>query len=86
MPFHMYGSILAMGAGVVHLIASDCENPLPELGLLLCGILVVTGVLCRWKAIKASFRKVLYQFHVSLMVSGVLLAILLVGHAGMSSD
>jgi hypothetical protein len=87
MPLHTYLSIIALGLGILHLILSSCAaNPLPELGLILSGILVVTGLLFKWKAVPSKFRKYLYKFHTSLIVSGVLLAILFAGHAVMDSD
>jgi hypothetical protein len=87
MPLHTWLSILALGLGILHLTLSSCAaNPLPELGLILSGILVTSGLLFKDKAVPASLRKTLYQFHVSLIVSGVLLAILFTGHAVMSSD
>jgi hypothetical protein len=87
MPLHTWLSIPALGLGILHLTLSSCAaNPLPELGLILSGTLVTSGLLFKWKAIPASLRKTLYQFHASLIVSGVLLAILFIGHAVMSSD
>jgi len=87
MPFHTYLSVLALGLGILHLTLSSCvTNPLPELGLILSGILVASGLLFKWKAIPNTVRKALYQFHASLIVSGVLLAILFTGHAVMGSD
>jgi hypothetical protein len=87
MPLHTWLSLLALGLGILHLTLSSCAaNPLPELGLILSGILVTSGLLFKWKAVPASLRKTLYQFHASLIVSGVLLAILFTGHAVMSSD
>ena len=87
MRFHTYLSILALGLGILHLNLSYCAaNPFPELGLILSGILVATGLFFKWKAVPAALRKVLYQFHASLIVSGVLLVILYTGHAVMDSD
>ncbi len=87
MPFHTYLSVLALSLGILHLTLSSCvANPLPELGLFLSGILVASGLLFKWKAIPATFRKTLYQFHASLIVSGVLLVILFTGHAVMDVD
>jgi hypothetical protein len=87
MPFHTYLTILALGFGILHFTLSSCiANPLPELALILSGILVASGLLCKWKAIPATFRKALYQFHASLIVSGVLLVVLSTGHAVMGSD
>jgi uncharacterized membrane protein len=87
MPLHTYLSIAALGLGILHLTLSSCiANPFPELGLILTGILVTTGLLFKWKAIPALLRKTLYKFHASLMVTGVLLVILFVGHAVMGSD
>ncbi len=87
MPFHTYLSILALGMGILHLTLSSCvSNPFPELGLILSGILVVTGLLFKWKAVPSKIRKSLYQFHASLIVSGILLVILYTGHAVMDMD
>jgi hypothetical protein len=87
MPLHAYLSILALGLGILHLYLSTCAaNPFPELGLILSGILVATGLLFKWKAAPTILRKALYQFHASLIVSGVLLAMLFTGHAVMDSD
>ncbi len=87
MPFHTYLSILALGMGILHLNLSSCNaNPFPELGLVLSGVLVASGLLVKLKAIPSKIRKPLYQFHVSLVVTGVLFAILLVGHFVMNND
>jgi hypothetical protein len=87
MPFHIYLSVLALDLGILHLILSSCvANPLPELALILSGILVASGLLYKWKAVPTNFRKILYQFHASLIVSGVLLVVLYTGHALMGSD
>jgi hypothetical protein len=87
LPLHTWLSVLALGLGLLHLILSTCAaNPLPELGLILCGLLVATGLLFKWKAIPATLRKTLYQFHASLIVTGALLLILFTGHAVMDLD
>jgi hypothetical protein len=87
MSLHTYLSIAALGLGILHLTLSSCiANPFPELGLILTGILVATGLLFKWKAIPPIFRKSIYKFHASLMVTGVLLVILFIGHAVMGSD
>jgi hypothetical protein len=87
LPFHTYLSIAALGLGILHLTLSSCiANPFPELGLILTGILVTTGLLFKWKAVPALLRKSLYKFHVSLKVTGILLVILFTGHAVMGSD
>jgi hypothetical protein len=87
MPFHNWLSLPALGFGVAHLTLSSCEgNVLPEIGLILAGVLVATGLLIKLNLIPKSFRKALYQFHTSLIVSGLLLAILLIGHEALGSD
>ena len=87
MPFHTYLSILALGFGVLHLSLSTCvANPFPEWGLILSGVLVATGLLFKWNTLPKAFRKSLYRFHNSLIVSGILLSILLFGHAIMEID
>jgi hypothetical protein len=87
MPLHTYLNILALGFGILHLTLSTCSaNPFPEWGLILSGLLVGTGLLFKWKVIPTKFRVSIYRFHTSLLVTGVLLAILLVGHSIMSID
>jgi hypothetical protein len=87
MPLHTWLSIMALGLGILHLTLSSCVgNPFPELGLILTGVLVTTGLLFKWKAVPSAFRKTLYQFHSSLIVLGVLLVILYTGHAVMGLD
>jgi hypothetical protein len=87
MPLHTWLSIAALGLGILHLTLSSCiANPFPELGLILTGVLVTTGLLFKWKAVPALLRKTLYKFHTSLMVTGILLVILFAGHAVMGSD
>jgi hypothetical protein len=87
MPLHTWLSIAALGLGILHLTLSSCiANPLPELALILSGILVTTGLLFKWKAVPAILRKTLYKFHTSLIVTGVLLVVLFTGHAVMDLD
>ena len=87
MPFHTYLSIPALAFGILHLILSSCAaNPLPELGLGLLGILVVTGLIFKGNILPKTFRKTIYQFHSNLIVSGVILLILFIGHAIMEFD
>jgi hypothetical protein len=83
MPFHTYLSILALGLAVFHLSLSTCPNPFPEWGLIGAGILVITGLIVKLRIISwisPKLVKVVYQFHASLVVSGILISILLVGH------
>lgn len=87
MPFHTYLSIIALGFGILHLVLSSCRvNPLPEWGLVLSGILVVTGLLFKWNSLPKNIRKVLYQFHATLIVSGLLFMIIFAGHMIMDAD
>ena len=87
MPLHTYLSILALGLGILHLTLSSCVgNPLPEASLFLLGILVTTGLLCKWNSVPNSIRKILNKFHASLIVSGVILIVLLTGHIVMDMD
>ena len=81
MPYHTYLSILALCFGLLHLGLSNCiANPFPEIGLILAGVLVGTGLLIKVKKFPKILRKYLFQLHTSLIVSGALLTILLVGH------
>jgi hypothetical protein len=83
MPFHTYLSILALVVAIVHLLFSSCPNLLPELGLIIAGILVATGLAIKLRIIakvSPKFVKRLYQFHASLVVSGILITVLISGH------
>jgi hypothetical protein len=83
MPFHTYLSILALVVATVHLLFSSCPNPLPELGLIGAGMLVATGLIIKLRiAPKFSPKLVkwVYRFHVSLVISGILVSVLLAGH------
>jgi hypothetical protein len=84
MPFHTYLSVLALVLAIVHLIFSSCPlNPLPEWGLIGAGILVATGLIIKLRIASKPFPKLIkriYQFHASLVVSGVLVSLLLAGH------
>jgi hypothetical protein len=80
MQFHTYLSILALALAVVHFIFSSCPlNPLPEWGLIMAGILVVTGLIVKLR-IAPKLKNRIYQFHTSLVVTGILLSVLLAGH------
>ena len=83
MPFHTYLSIFALAVATVHLIFSSCPNPLPEMGLIIAGILIATGLAIKLRItakIYPKFVKRLYQFHASLVVSGILVTVLISGH------
>jgi hypothetical protein len=84
MPFHTYLSILALGLAILHLLFSSCPNPFPEWGLIIAGILGVTGLIIKLKIATRIFPKAvkyIYRFHASLVVTGILVFVLLVGHA-----
>jgi hypothetical protein len=83
LPFHTYLSVLALGLAIVHLVFSNCPNPLPEWGLIGAGILVLTGLIIKLRIGPKIFPKLtkwIYQFHASLVVSGILISILFAGH------
>jgi hypothetical protein len=83
MPFHTYLSLLAFGLALLHFLSSSCPNPFPEWGLLIAGILVISGLLIKLRIASKVFPKsvkFIYRFHASLLVSGILVAVLLAGH------
>ncbi len=83
MPLHTYLSILALVVATVHLRISSCPNPLPEWGLIIAGILVATGLIIKLRIaskVSPKLLKGIYRFHVSLVVSGILISVLLAGH------
>jgi hypothetical protein len=86
MPFHTYLSILALVVATVHLLISSCPNPLPEWGLIIAGILVATGLIIKLRIaskVSPKLLKGIYQFHASLVVTGILISVLLAGHVFM---
>jgi hypothetical protein len=83
MPFHAYLCILAFVVATVHLIFSSCPNPFPEWGLIIAGILVATGLIVKFRIVSKVSPKLVkwfYRFHVSLVISGILISFLLAGH------
>jgi hypothetical protein len=83
MPFHTYLSIPAFLLASLHLLFSSCPNPFPELGLITAGLLVLTGVLIKFRIaarISPRLLKWMYQFHASLLVTGLLVSLLIAGH------
>jgi hypothetical protein len=83
MPFHTYLCIPALIMAIVHLRFSSCPNPLPEWGLIITGILVATGMIIKMRIapkISPTLVKLIYQFHTSLVVTGILISILIGGH------
>ena len=86
MPFHTYLSILALVVATAHLLFSSCLNPLPELGLIIAGILVATGLIIKLRIaskVSPKLLKGIYKFHASVVVSGILVSVLLAGHVFM---
>jgi hypothetical protein len=81
MPFHTYLSLFALAVAGMHYLLSSCPSTsLPELGLISMSILVGTGLIIKLKIAPKSSRKWVYQFHANLIVSGILVAVLVLGH------
>jgi hypothetical protein len=76
-------NVLAWFNRLLHFLSSSCPNPFPEWGLLIAGILVISGLLIKLRIASKVFPKsvkFIYRFHASLLVSGILVAVLLAGH------
>jgi hypothetical protein len=81
MPWHTYLSIAALGFGFLHLFLSSCPAVfLPELGLAMMTIMVVSGLVIKVKIGPISWRKILCKFHLSLVVSGIVVMTLFLSH------
>lgn len=81
MPLHTYFSLGALALGLLHLSRSACQSTsLPEWGLAALAILVGSGLVIKRKLAPKSWRKGIYQFHVSLVVSGLFVLVLVGGH------
>ena len=81
MPLHTYLSLGALASGVLHLSRSACQSSsLPEWGLAGLAILVGSGLVIKLKLAPKSWRKGMYQAHVSLLVSGLFGLVLVGGH------
>jgi hypothetical protein len=84
MPLHTWFSLLGLSIGLAHLFLSSCPgNPFPEWGLVLMGTLSATGLLVKLRIVPKALVKRIYQFHASLLLSGLLVVILLAGHLWM---
>ncbi|MEI7901656.1 MAG: hypothetical protein WCK89_15495 [bacterium] len=81
MPLHYWANILGALLAFFHLGLSHCgSSSLPEWGMAVMTVLVVTGILMKLKRALGRMRKVAHQIHTNPLTSGLFLAVLLIGH------
>lgn len=82
MRFHYWLNPLGLLLAVIHFSLSTCRSsPLPEWGLGGAAILVLIGSVIRFKLSPKSLRKAVYRIHTSPLSLGLVLIVLLIGHA-----
>jgi hypothetical protein len=84
MIFHYVFNPLILLLGILHWTLSRCESTaLPELGLLIMGIIVVLGIALKLKLCPKTFLASLYKLHTRPLVLFLLVSLLWLGHITM---
>jgi len=81
MRFHYVLNPIALCVAFFHFLLSSCRSsPLPEWGLVLVTMVVVLGLVLRFKASPKWMRKGVYRFHTSSAAFSAVILVLVVGH------
>jgi len=81
MRFHYLLNPLALCIGFLHFLLSCCrKTALPEWGLLFLTVMVLQGLMMKFKRTPRWLKKFLYRLHTSWMPISALFLVLLVGH------
>ncbi|MBA4368216.1 MAG: hypothetical protein C0403_11345 [Desulfobacterium sp.] len=81
MKFHYYLNPLALCIAVLHFLLSCCrKSSLPEWGLLLVVLMVLLGVMIKFKLAPKSMRKIVYRLHTGLPTFSIMIVLLVAGH------
>jgi hypothetical protein len=81
MRFHYVLNPIALCVAFFHFLLSYCRSsPLPEWGLVLVTMVVVLGLVLKFKASPKWMRKSVYRFHTSSAAFSAVILVLVVGH------
>jgi hypothetical protein len=81
MKFHYYLNPFALCIAVLHFLLSCCrKSSLPEWGLLLVILMVLLGVMIKFKLAPKSMRKIVYRLHTGLPTFSIMIVLLVAGH------
>ncbi len=81
MRFHFLLNPIACGMAGVHFLLSTCrQSSLPEWGLLLMTMMVLLGLMIKFKRIPKSILKKAYRLHTAPASFSVIILLLVVGH------
>jgi len=81
MKFHYVLNLLALCIAFFHFLWSSCRSsPLPEWGFLLIGMIVVLGLVLKFKASPKWMRRSVYRIHTSSAAFSIAILVLIVGH------
>jgi len=84
MRFHYTLNPLILLLAVLHWSLSRCKSTaLPEWGLLTMGLLVVLGIILKFKLCPKTFLKNVYKVHTQPLLLLLLISLLLIGHLAM---
>jgi hypothetical protein len=81
MRFHYVLNPIALCVAFLHFLLSSCRSsPLPEWGLVLVTMVVLLGLVLKFKAPPKWMRKSVYRFHTSSAAFSAVILVLVVGH------
>jgi hypothetical protein len=81
MRFHYVLNPIALCVAFLHFLLSSCRSsPLPEWGLVLVAMVVLLGLILKFKVSPKWMRKIVYRFHTSFAAFSAVILVLVVGH------
>ncbi len=81
MRFHFVLNPLALGMAVLHFLLSSCrKSSLPEWGLVFVTMMVLLGLMVRFKVTPRWLRKQVYRLHTGFVTFSTMIILLVAGH------
>ena len=81
MRFHYYLNPAISGIVLWHWLSSRCKSTaLPEWGLLIFAIMIILGIILKWKFFPKPFQKIVYQIHTQPFIFIAMIMVLTIGH------
>ena len=81
MRFHYVLNPLALCIAIFHFLLSSCRKSfLPEWGLILMFLMVVLGLMLKFKASPKRIQRFVYRLHTGLATFSIMIILLIVGH------
>ena len=81
MRFHFILNPIALGMAVLHFLLSSCrKSSLPEWGLVFVTMMVLLGLMLRFKVTPRWIREQVYRLHTGFAAFSTMIILLVVGH------